>query len=84
MCLIASLNESAEGTYVDLNWLRGDIKIPHSRMTKAFWRNVGYLFVICMRQLTKGHLYYLFGVSDYYVMYRQMENSVLWYVSKGP
>ena len=31
--------------------------------------NIGYLFVKCMQQVTKGHLYYLLGVSDYYVMY---------------
>ena len=37
--------------------------------------NIGDLFVKCMRQVTKGHLYHLLGVSDYYVMYRQ---------SKGP
>ena len=33
--------------------------------------NIGDLFVKCMRQVTKGHLYHLLGVSDYYVMYRQ-------------
>ena len=32
--------------------------------------NIGDLFVKCMRQVTKGHLYHLLGVSDYYVMYR--------------
>ena len=26
--------------------------------------NIGDLFVICMRQVTKGHLYHLLGVSD--------------------
>ena len=51
--------------------LMGDIKIPYSRMTKICWGNIGNLFVICMRQVTKGHLYHLLGVSDYYVMYRQ-------------
>ena len=49
---------------------------PHSRMTKACWGNIGNLFVICMRQVTKGHLYHLLGVSDYYVMYRQRAKSV--------
>ena len=32
--------------------------------------NIGDLFVKCMQQVTKGHLYHLLGVSDYYVMYR--------------
>ena len=32
-------------------------------------RNIGELFVKCMQQVTKGHLYHLLGVSDYYVMY---------------
>ena len=32
--------------------------------------NIGELFVKCMRQVTKSHLYHLLGVSDYYVMYR--------------
>ena len=35
------------------------------------------LFVKCMRQVTKGHLYHLFGVSDYYVMNRERNESVL-------
>ena len=56
---------------------RGDIKVPHSRMTKACTENIGNLFVICMRQVTKGNSYHLLGVSDYYVMYRQRAKSVL-------
>ena len=54
-------------------------KIPHSirRMTKTHRGNIGNLFVICMQQVTKGHLYHLLGVSDYYVMYRQRAKSVL-------
>ena len=32
--------------------------------------NIGNLFVKCMRELPKAHLYHLFGVSDCYVMYR--------------
>ena len=28
---------------------------------------IGDLFVKCMRQVTKGHLYLLLGVSDYYI-----------------
>ena len=39
--------------------------------------NIGDLFVKCMRQVTKAHLYHLLGVSDYYVMYRQRAQSVL-------
>ena len=57
--------------------LRGDIKIPHSRMTKNMLGNIGELFVKCMRQVTKGHLYHLLGVSDYYEMYRYRAKSVL-------
>ena len=53
---------------ISFSW--GDIKIPHSRLTKACWRNVGNLFVICMKQVTKDHLYHLFGVLDFYVIYR--------------
>ena len=34
-------------------------------------------FVKGIQQVTKGHLYHLFGVSDYYVMYRQRAQSVL-------
>ena len=58
-------------------WVAGDIKIPHSRIIKACWRKIGGLSVICMRQVTKRHLYHLLGVSDYYVMYRQRAKSVL-------
>ena len=39
--------------------------------------NICDLFVKCMRQITKGHLYHLLGVSDYYVMYRHKPKSVL-------
>ena len=39
--------------------------------------NIGDPLVKCMRQVTKGHLYHLLGVSDYYVMYRQWTQSVL-------
>ena len=28
--------------------------------------NIGNLFAKCMRLVTKGHLYHLLGVSDYY------------------
>ena len=37
---------------------------------------IGNLFVKFMRQVTKGHLYHLLGVSDYYVIYRQRAQSV--------
>ena len=30
--------------------VRGDIKIPHSRMTKTCWETL----MICIRQVTKG------------------------------
>ena len=39
--------------------------------------NIGDLFVKCMQQVTKGHLYHIPGVSDYYVMYGQRAKSVL-------
>ena len=45
--------------------------------------NIGDLFVICMWQVTEGHLYHLLWVSDYYVMYKQRARSVLCNVSKG-
>ena len=54
------------------------IHILHSKMTKTCWGNIGNLFVICMRQVTKRHLYHLLGVSDYYVMYKHRAQSVLW------
>ena len=63
--------------------LRGDIINPHSRMTKTCWCNIGNLFVICMWQVTKSHLYHLLGVLDYYVMYRHRAQSVLWNICKG-
>ena len=34
-------------------------------------RNIGDLFVKCKRQVTKGHMYHLLVVSDYYVTHRQ-------------
>ena len=37
------------------------LKIPHSRMTKYMQGNNGDLFVICMQQVIKGHLYHLLG-----------------------
>ena len=39
--------------------------------------NIGDLFVKCMRQDTKSHLYHLLRVSDYNVMYRHRAQSVL-------
>ena len=41
--------------------------------------NISDHFVKCMRQVTKGHLYHLLGVSDYYVMYRHRAQLVLPY-----
>ena len=37
----------------------------------------GNLFVKCMQQITKGHWYHLFGVSDHCEMYRQRAQSAL-------
>ena len=39
--------------------------------------NIGELFVKCMRQVIKGHLYNLSEISDYYVIYRQRAQSAL-------
>ena len=39
--------------------------------------DIGDLFVKCMRQATKGHLYHPLGVFDYYVMYMHRAQSVL-------
>ena len=39
----------------------GDFKIPHSRMTKACWGNIGNLFVICM--LSVGSIELVCNVS---------------------
>ena len=41
--------------------------------------NIGDLFVKCMRQVTKGHLYHLLGISDYYVVDRARVNSTTRY-----
>ena len=38
--------------------------------------NIGNLFVVCMRQVPKDHLYHVLGVSDYCVMYRERVNFV--------
>ena len=32
--------------------------------------NISDLFVKCMLQVTKGHLYHLLEISDYYVIHR--------------
>ena len=40
----------------------GDIKIRHRRIKKNMLGNIGNLFVKCMRQVTKGHLYPLLMV----------------------
>ena len=39
--------------------------------------NISNLFVKCMGQVTKVHLYHLLGVYDYYVIYRQKDQSDL-------
>ena len=46
-------------------------------MTKACRGNIGNLFVKCMPQVTKGHLYDLLGVWYYYVIYRHRAKYVL-------
>ena len=39
--------------------------------------NIGDLFMKCIQQVTKGHLYHLLGVSDYCLNYRHRAQSVL-------
>ena len=46
--------------------------------------NIGDPFVKCMRQVTKGHLYHLFEVSNYYIMYRQSPSSIPYGPQLGP
>ena len=43
--------------------------------------NIGDHCVKCMRQVTKGHLYHLLGLSDYHVTYRHRAQSVLLNIS---
>ena len=38
--------------------------------------NIGDLSVKCMPKVTKCHVYYLLGVSGYYVMYRHRAQSL--------
>ena len=49
-------------------------KVSHKKLPqkddKSMLGNIGDLFVKFMRQVTKGYLYHLLGVSGYYVMYR--------------
>ena len=54
--------------------VRGDVKIPHSRMTKNMVGNIHDLFVKCMRQ---GHLYHLLGYQITILIYRHRAQSVL-------
>ena len=42
-----------------LIWVRGHSKILHSRMTENMLGFTGNLFMKCMQQVTKGHLYHL-------------------------
>ena len=46
--------------------------------------NIGDLFVKCMGQVTKAHLYHLFLVSYYYVMYRQGPVSFVKHGQRSP
>ena len=51
---------------------RGEVRIPHNRMTKNMLGNIGKLFVKYMQQVTTGHLYHLFGRSDFYEKQRAL------------
>ena len=44
--------------------------------------NMCDLIVKCLRQVTKGHLYHLLGVLDYYVMFRHRAQTVLLTIDK--
>ena len=50
---------------------KGETQNSPQKDDKNMLGNIGDLFVKCLRQVTKDHLYHLLGVSDYYVMYRQ-------------
>ena len=54
-------------SYESIRLLRGDVKIPHSRMTKNMYAT----------SLKRAFVYHLLGVLDYYVMYGQRTKSVL-------
>ena len=56
--------------WVCLMTLKGGCQNSPQYDDKNMLGNIGHLFVKCMRQVTKGHLYHLFGVSDYCVIYR--------------
>ena len=62
---------SVREEHIFYSHFRGDFKIPHRRIRERCWEIFCNLFVKCMQQFTKDHLYHLFGVSHYYVMYRQ-------------
>ena len=48
------------GEFVRGDFVRGDFVLEPGK--------IGDLFVKYMRQVTKGHLYHLLGVSDYYII----------------
>ena len=56
--------------------LRGEVTIPHSRMTKSLQGNIGNLFRKFVRHVTKDYLRQLLVASDYYVLYGD--------IAKGP
>ena len=56
--------------------LRGDVKNSQQYDDKNMPGNIDNLFLKRMQQVTKGHLYHLFGVSDYCVMYRRRGKAV--------
>ena len=51
-------------------------KNQSKKKKKKMMGNIGSMFVKCIRRVTNGNLYHLFGVSDYYVTYRQRAKRV--------
>ena len=46
--------------------------------------NIGSLFVKCMQQVTKGHLYHLLEVSDYYDVWVGRPVSFVKHLQRSP
>ena len=76
-CYIKAHTVLILGGLVKVYLLRGDIKIPHSRMTKTYWETLATCLWNVCQKVTKGHIYHLLGVTDYYVMYRPRTQSFL-------
>ena len=57
--------------------LRGDVKIPLSRMTKDLQGNIDRVFFRLLRQVTKSHLHHLLVVSDCCVLYGERAKYIL-------